>query len=161
MARERERYLGAGMDDCLAKPIDWDELNNALSKIAGGGTPGPSLPRRAAGHAQLIDERAIEALKRMASNEELAVLIGTGMSGYEAACAAVEDERATPQVLVQQAHKVRGSSGTLGLTGIAALAAQIEEAASRGESARELVPRLRPTIAATREELVRRGLLRA
>jgi signal transduction histidine kinase/ActR/RegA family two-component response regulator len=34
IASDRERYLAAGMDDCLTKPIDWDKLFAALGRPA-------------------------------------------------------------------------------------------------------------------------------
>jgi hypothetical protein len=36
MASERERYLGAGMDECVMKPVDWGELFAALARHGGG-----------------------------------------------------------------------------------------------------------------------------
>ncbi|RYY67488.1 MAG: response regulator, partial [Comamonadaceae bacterium] len=35
MARERERYMAAGMDECLPKPIDWQLLGATLARHAG------------------------------------------------------------------------------------------------------------------------------
>jgi CheY-like chemotaxis protein len=38
---DRERFVAAGMDDYLSKPLDLDELDRALERIAGrGGSPG-------------------------------------------------------------------------------------------------------------------------
>ena len=34
-ADERERYLAAGMDDCLVKPYDWDQLAAAIDRAGG------------------------------------------------------------------------------------------------------------------------------
>jgi CheY-like chemotaxis protein/HPt (histidine-containing phosphotransfer) domain-containing protein len=162
MARERERYLSAGMDDCLAKPIDWDILNAAIARFAGA-VPAKLPPRDPSGApAQvLIDERALDALRQMADESELAQLIAAGLQGADTACSAMAKEGASADTLRHHAHKVKGSAGTLGLARISALAAEIEDAAGRGETPRELVSQLYETIVATREELDRRGLLRA
>jgi signal transduction histidine kinase/CheY-like chemotaxis protein/HPt (histidine-containing phosphotransfer) domain-containing protein len=162
MARERERYLSAGMDDCLAKPIDWDILNAAIARFAGA-VPAKTLPRDPSGApAQaLIDERALDALRQMADESELAQLIAAGMQGVDTACSAMAQEGASADTLRHHAHKVKGSAGTLGLARISALAAEIEDAAGRGETPRELVSELYETIVVTRKELDRRGLLRA
>jgi CheY-like chemotaxis protein/HPt (histidine-containing phosphotransfer) domain-containing protein len=161
MARERERYLGAGMDDCLAKPIDWDILNAAIARFAGALSARP-LPADSGGVSatMLIDERAIDALRKMAEEGELAELMAAGMQGVDTACTAMAREGATADTLRHHAHKVKGSAGTLGLARISALAADIEQAAERGETPRELVSQLYEAIFATREELERRGLLR-
>lgn len=160
MARERERYLGAGMDDCLPKPIDWDRLHAALARHTGRG-PATVLAHEARVKSPLLDEGALAALRKMAGDEELKELMRIGMSGYDAACEQMAAADATLQVLEQQAHKLKGSSGTLGLAAVSRLAEQIEHAAQQGRLARELVPQLRATIDATRTELERRGVLRA
>lgn len=162
MARERERYLSAGMDDCLAKPIDWDILNAAIARFAGA-VPAKPPPRDPSGAPapDLIDERALDALRQMADESELAQLIAAGLQGVDTACSAMAKEGASADTLRHHAHKVKGSAGTLGLARISALAAEIEDAAGRGETPRELVSQLYETIVATREELDRRGLLRA
>jgi len=35
LASEQERYLAAGMNACLTKPIDWDQLFAALARSGG------------------------------------------------------------------------------------------------------------------------------
>jgi len=162
MARERERYLSAGMDDCLAKPIDWDILNAAIARFSGPVAAAPRTKDRsgAPGRA-LLDESALEALRRMADDNELPALIAAGMQGYDAACDAMASESADAETLRHHAHKVKGSAGTLGLGRISALAAEIEAAAGHGDMPSHLVAQLRETVAATRDELTRRGLLRA
>ncbi|HET8747164.1 MAG TPA: ATP-binding protein, partial [Ramlibacter sp.] len=164
MARERELYLGAGMDDCLPKPIDWDQLHAALARIAGAAVdaPGPEAASATAPAASppLLDEQTLAVLRRMASEQELAELMEAGMGGYEEACAAIEQEGASAETIARQAHKLKGSAGTLGLAAIGALAVRLEAAALEGRAERELVVQLRAAVVATRAELERRGLLR-
>lgn len=160
MARERERYLGAGMDDCLPKPIDWDLLHAALARHAGT-APLAVPPKEVRMDDRLLDEGALAALRKMAGDEELKELLRIGMSGYDAACERMAALDATVQALAQEAHKLRGSAGTLGLAAVSRLAERIEQEAQQGRAARELVPQLRAAIAATRAELQRRGALRS
>jgi two-component system, sensor histidine kinase len=160
MARERERYLGAGMDDCLAKPIDWDMLHAALARIAGTASAPDPVMDAAAAQAALLDERALGALRRMANDDELAELMRVGVGGYEEGCALMERAETGAPAIAREAHKVKGSSGTLGLVAISETAAKIEAAAEDGAPTGELIEQLHATIVATRAELQRRGLLR-
>ncbi|HSV84817.1 MAG TPA: ATP-binding protein [Ramlibacter sp.] len=163
MARERERYLHAGMNDCLPKPIDWDRLAAALA--AHGGEDVPPLPPPMAlpstDSEPLLDQAALDGLARMADAQELKTLIRVGMEGYDAACDRMAAAGATPQQIRNEAHKLRGSSGTLGLARVCAVATRIEQEAPAGrrERVQELVAALRAAITATRGELARRGLL--
>ncbi|MEJ8836445.1 ATP-binding protein [Ramlibacter sp. AN1133] len=161
MAREREQYLGAGMDDCLPKPIDWDQLHGALARIAGAAPAPDPVMDTAAVEAVLLDEHTLAMLRRMANDEELAELLRVGMQGYEDACAQIEQEGASADTVARQAHKLKGSAGTLGLAAISALAIRLEESALEGPPQRELIVQLRAAVAATRAELERRGLLPA
>jgi signal transduction histidine kinase/DNA-binding NarL/FixJ family response regulator len=172
MARERERYLAAGMDDCLPKPIEWELLHAALARIAGAAQPlaavapepEPELaavPEAPPAQPPLLEEQTLAMLRRMANDAELAELLRVGMAGYEDACAAMEQEGAGVETIARQAHKLKGSAGTLGLSAIMQLAIRLEEAAQQGEVPRELIEQLRATIGATRCELERRGLLPA
>ena len=108
---------------------------------------------------QLLDEQALAALRRMANDSELADLMRVGLQGYEDACAQIERHGASADAVALQAHRVRGSAGTLGLATISALALRLEEAATQGPPPRELLVQLRAALQATRAELQRRGLL--
>ena len=159
MARERERYLGAGMDACLPKPIDWDRLHAAIAQYASGAQVPPTRAPSAAPPG-LIDEDALEAMRKL-TGDDLPGLIHAGMRGYEESCERMFDPQATAELVHRDAHKLKGSSGTLGLAAICRIAGCIEEAAGQGELPRHLMPQLREAITATRAELVRRGVLAA
>jgi CheY-like chemotaxis protein/HPt (histidine-containing phosphotransfer) domain-containing protein len=161
MARERELYLAAGMDDCLPKPIDWDLLHAALARIAGAAPSVDPVMDSSAAQGALLDDQTLSVLRRMASDAELAELMRVGMSGYEDACAQIEQEGASAETVAQQAHKLKGSAGTLGLSAISALAVQLEDSALQGLADPGLIVQLRAAITATRGELERRGLLAA
>ena len=159
MARERALYLGAGMDDCLPKPIDWEQLHAALRRIAGAAPLADPVMDSAAVEAALLDEQTLAVLRRMANEHELAELMRVGMDGYEQACALIEQEGASTETVARQAHKLKGSAGTLGLSAISALAVRLEDAALEGRLERDLIVQLRAAVAATRTELERKGLL--
>jgi CheY-like chemotaxis protein len=163
MARERERYLGAGMNACLPKPIEWQQLEAALAEYGdGAGAAVDPLAEDGGGDvgaADLLDDRTLVQLRALTGEEQLAELLRAGMLGYEEHCARLQAPGLSAEAMAREAHRLRGSSGTLGFAAISRLAGTIEEAAERGETPRELVPALRATIAATRQELARRGLV--
>ncbi|MDB5956831.1 ATP-binding protein [Ramlibacter sp.] len=165
MARERERYLGAGMNACLAKPIEWRQLEAALADYGEGGLGASALDPwaedagMAASPLELVDDRALADLRELAGDEQVVELLRVGMRGYEDYCQRMEAPGVTAEAMLRDAHRLKGSSGTLGFGAISRLASIIEEAAAQGETPRELVPALRATMQATREELTRRGLL--
>ena len=162
MARERELYLGAGMDDCLPKPVDWHRLHAALARIAGAGAAAPDpVMDQAAVQSALLNEQTLAVLRRMANEQELGELMAVGMEGYEEACSLIEQQDASADTIARQAHKLKGSAGTLGLAAISELAVRLEASALAGQPQRELIVQLRAAVAATRAELGRRGLLPA
>jgi HPt (histidine-containing phosphotransfer) domain-containing protein len=111
--------------------------------------------------APLLNEEALAGLRRMASDRQLAELMRVAMGGYEEACALIEQEGASADTLARQAHRVKGSAGTLGLGAISSVAVRLEAAALAGAADRALVAQLRASVQATRAELERRGLLPA
>jgi CheY-like chemotaxis protein len=147
MARERDRYLQAGMDECLTKPIDWRELSAVISRRA-------MLP--GAG-SMLVDSRALDALGRVARELGMQELVREGFDAYRLYCA--EMLSADQAGLGSIGHKISGSAGTLGLHWIADAAARIEAAVKDGRDGAALVAELQRAIETTREELLKMGIL--
>ena len=55
MASERRRYLAAGMDLCLTKPVAWGELLAALAGIAAGDGEGLDAGEEGEDEPPLLD----------------------------------------------------------------------------------------------------------
>ena len=111
------------------------------------------------GPAELVDDATLAGLRQLAGEEQVGELLRIGMRGYEDYCDRMQAPGVTAEAMLRDAHRLKGSSGTLGFAAISRLAGVIEEAAARGETPRDLVPPLRAAMEATREELGRRGLL--
>jgi CheY-like chemotaxis protein len=178
MARERERYLGAGMNACLPKPIEWRQLDAAIAESGGSGSGDhlgnvgevgscsdamsldpPASEDGMQWHVELLDDRTLAGLRQLTGDDQVGELLRIGMRRYDEYCDRMQAPGVTPEAMLRDAHQLKGSSGTLGFATISRLAGLIEDAAGKGETPRELVPALRATMAATREELARRGLL--
>ena len=149
MAREREGYLAAGMDECVAKPIDWRELSAVIGRRALVPHSGPTL----------VDPRVLRALAGVAGEAAMQELV---RQGVEACQAYLDQMLSADQIGVGSiAHKVSGSAGTLGLHGIADAARRIEASVREAAAGAALFTGLERAIEATRDELITLGMLQA
>ncbi|MBA3773143.1 MAG: response regulator [Ramlibacter sp.] len=87
MARERERYIGAGMNECLMKPIEWDQLEAAIARH-GHRADGFSflLPAHSSGGrpaCALLDLQALGGLRNTIDPQEFASIVAAGIDAYE------------------------------------------------------------------------------
>ena len=86
-------------------------------------------------------------------NREILVrLLNEGLASAQTLCETAESHDSLDQ-LRRTAHRVKGSTGTLGMTAVYRSAAEIEEAAVDGRMATSAMSRLRDEIAATRSAL--------
>jgi signal transduction histidine kinase/chemotaxis response regulator CheB/HPt (histidine-containing phosphotransfer) domain-containing protein len=143
MASERERYLAAGMNRCLVKPIVWNELFGALAAIASGTVPPEDRtePSAQPGAVDLLKQPLIERgrvddMAQKMGPQLVRQMLDRGLNGagesLQRLCAAGGDLEA----VAREAHRLRGTSGTFGLARISALAGLIEDAAASGPAAR-------------------------
>ena len=172
-ASERERYLAAGMDDCLAKPVEWGRLFAALARFgealarpveppagAGAREEPPEASRGAgAGGTPLLDRASLDRLVAGLPAEEAADLLRQAVDDAGLVCASLGSLPASLEGLLDEAHKLRGVAGFLGLAGIGAVAGEVEAAARGGGNVSGLAERLAGTVAATRAALREAGLL--
>jgi CheY-like chemotaxis protein len=147
LTEDRQRYRQAGMDALLPKPWTAEELERALDLVraaaaarrAGpadadltGPGPGPDTDTVRARLDELfedVDPAEAEPVRRAVLR---AFLDRTpGLLG-ELATAAAAGDRAT---VAAHAHTVKGSAGTLGAGGLAALAGALEEQAATADPA--------------------------
>jgi CheY-like chemotaxis protein len=182
MAVERERYLEAGMNDVLTKPIDWPRLfaflarygrdseETAPAKIASDvevqeelvvAPPQAEIQRRSkpassadkAEEIPLLDRAMIERLGANLPAQKYADFLQRGIANAQRSSKRLAELPAGSEELMREAHSLKGTSGTFGLQRISALAAEIEVAARDGGELTELVEQLAAAVTATREEL--------
>jgi signal transduction histidine kinase/CheY-like chemotaxis protein len=163
METEQRQYLAAGMNECLAKPIDWKAVRSALARIRPGQPLAPAAVAAASEtlpsvRPDAIDEDALGELRGIAGDEVLLQLLTTAMATCQRAVDALAAERADPAQVRQHAHKLKGSAGTLGLAALGAIAADIELSADNAPMLDELLDEMQRALALTRQELERRGL---
>ncbi|WP_051329325.1 PAS domain-containing hybrid sensor histidine kinase/response regulator [Geminicoccus roseus] len=159
MASERARYLGAGMNHCLTKPVVWPDLFATLAAIASGGAEGlasaPAAPApppsglEAALARPLLDRTLIDGMAARMPPAMLAKMLARGLDGATESCARLHAALGDPVVLAQEAHRLRGTAGTFGLARISALAGAVEDRLRSHENPACLLGLLDDALAAT------------
>ena len=156
LASEHQRYLAAGMNHCLTKPVVWPKLFAALAEVVAGSEFGPSQPPAEASlpipigaTAPLLDQTILDGMARSLPSPLFQQLLARGVDGaaqsHQRLVGAMDD----PTRLAQEAHRLRGTAGSFGLARIAALAGMIEDRLERHEPVASLLARLPDIVAAT------------
>jgi len=167
MSQDQASYLGAGMDECLTKPIEWDQLAAAIARHAAAAAgQRPPQPQAAAHHvralpgidAPLLDERQIASLRALGDESSFMQLMQRIMGSVQGAVDEISAE-ATTGPIGATAHRLKGSAGMGGMSRISALAASLEDACARGTEVRGLVQQLTDALHETRAALVASGTL--
>jgi CheY-like chemotaxis protein len=163
MANERDKYLAAGMNECLMKPIDWEQLFAALARYGPQEAPSASpvavmVADGEAVHSELdgvplLDRPVIDRLAAAISAERLAPLLQQAVQQAAQSSDEFRTLEADPEGLAREAHKLKGTSGTCGLTRISKIAAEIETHAREGRDGGHLIGELVQATEATAQAL--------
>jgi signal transduction histidine kinase/DNA-binding response OmpR family regulator len=153
LAGDRERCLAAGMDDFVSKPFHKETLRAAIARAVtrdslAPAVPGPSEAQTAAAPlpaaveppadaGEAIDVAALDnirLLQRPGKPDLLAAIVGMYLKGTPADLAAIAAAIAAGDLSQtgRAAHKLKGSSRTVGALRVGELLALIEAAAQRG-----------------------------
>ena len=171
MVGDRERYISAGMDDYIAKPLDRRRLTALLDSWRGrlmnrddnahDASPAALIPVEAQvaeivapvaeEHSQLADLLDREALDMLAEDLDLSPLFAQYFEQIDGQCDAVLAAFAAGDAgaLDKTAHRLKGASMSLGAKTFGNLCFQIEKSGKAGDvaSAGPLIPQLKPLAA--------------
>jgi signal transduction histidine kinase/DNA-binding response OmpR family regulator len=168
MATDREKCIEAGMNDHVSKPIDPDELFDALLRWikprATGSTEKLSLDASPAPSATLVDKTLDEptleitgidtksALRRTGGNRKryealLSKFAGPSTGGVQE----IRNALATgdTETAARAAHSLKGAAANLGATALAEVAAKTETAIAAGQGVEGVLAALATSFEAT------------
>ena len=125
MEGDRQRCLEAGMDDYLAKPLQPVELDRALARWVGGVDPPESAP--------VVDPQRLDDLRALSGDRfarMVELFVSDAAACREALDAALRD--GDSEGLAREAHKLKGSSSSVGAHRVAEACARLQDAAESG-----------------------------
>ena len=121
--------------------------------MGSNGQPGePDAPL----DAPLVDETTLQQLKARLSSEDLARFLQSAIQEAEEALKRIQLTASSAEI-AEEAHKLKGSAGLLGLGRINVIVSRIIRAATDGCDFPDLLDALGTAISATREEIARRA----
>lgn len=138
LAGDREKYLAAGMDDYVAKPIDRQLLQETLRRVANAVGRGPSLavPPTDVEPAGSLNERQIEELVGTVGIETFAELVASVMESLPSSVAEIDAAMAVGDVerVRATAHDLKSTLGSYGCERAYKVAEELELACRAGRT---------------------------
>ena len=138
---DRDRCLGAGMNDYISKPVKLPELQAVLQQAAGIIRPAAALttpPRKAPVTDATIDTSVLAGLRELREPDEpdpVNELIDLFLRDTPARVTSMEDaiSRSDAPALKEAAHSLKGSSNNLGARRLSKICADLEHLAKDGK----------------------------
>jgi signal transduction histidine kinase/HPt (histidine-containing phosphotransfer) domain-containing protein len=134
LSEERERCLGAGMDDKLTKPVriqDLKEVLEATSKIGSPDRPAPT----SGSDLPVCDERQLKELMGVHESDHLVTdVLQLFIVQAERLARRLAEFAGNPDVLASEAHKLKAAAGYVGAMRVAHFCSVVENAAKSSHS---------------------------
>ena len=149
MAGDRERYLAAGMDEYVAKPVDMGQLKLTIERLTRG-TVADYLPPVLTAVTQPVELPLLDMRGAMELLNEDASLYSLAAEGvildYQRMLSTIEAALADGNLTIagREAHALKGTFATLGARRVATIAMGVEHDCRDGniDSARAQMPQL-------------------
>ena len=133
---DRERYRHSAINDFVLKPIDTNELTNVVKRWAGTwvGRGAPRADAPSAPADEIIDRAVLSALAARIGIQKTGELVDLYMTDLKERTERmrVALEARDMNALHREAHDLKGTSGSLGLTRLFALGEDIQGATQDG-----------------------------
>jgi two-component system, sensor histidine kinase and response regulator len=143
MQRDRERALETGMDDYLPKPVKPEELDAVLKRWLSRETPGSGSSNPGDGVAgapgngleEPLDAGVLEGLRELGDAELLIELTDMFLDDTSSRLASLREalKAGDAHGVERTAHTLKGSSGNMGATRMAAICAELQDVGATGD----------------------------
>ena len=154
MASERQRYLEAGMNEALTKPVDWPQLLAAITRWArrpGAGSTeeaatavenagAAAAPATAAPPEPVLDQAAMAQLEAMIGREALGEMLGALREEVSRRATAIRAPGASVAAIGEEAHKLVSTAGSLGFKQLSVRSRDLMHACRGGASTGAVPP---------------------
>jgi len=137
LQEDQKRFLALGMDACINKPIQVEELARALAKVSSARPPS-ARPAAPPARPLTLDPIALKNLGEMTDSnpseffyELIEIFLTSATKQILILKKAIE--RRDSKTLLQVAHSLKSSSALLGATNLAKLCEEIEAAGQMGD----------------------------
>lgn len=139
MVRDRERFIGAGMDDYISKPISRDRLRAVLRRLGPGAEvrEAPARPAPAAGGPTTSFDRAALMERTDSDSGLIRTLVGIFETVRPRLLVEIQSaiERDDAEALHRAAHTLKGALGAFGARAAYSLAERLERLGRDGSPA--------------------------
>jgi signal transduction histidine kinase/HPt (histidine-containing phosphotransfer) domain-containing protein len=134
LSEERERCLGAGMDDKLTKPVRIDELKEVLEATSKTGSPDRPSPTSGA-DLPVCDESQLKELMKVDEPDQFVTeVLQLFIVQAERLARRLAELADRPDVLASEAHKLKAAAGYVGAMRVAHFCNVVENAAKSSRS---------------------------
>jgi signal transduction histidine kinase/HPt (histidine-containing phosphotransfer) domain-containing protein len=134
LSEERERCIGAGMNDSLTKPVRIDELKELLEATSKIGTPDRPSPTSSS-DLPVCDERQIKELMEVDEPDQFVTdVLRLFIVQAERLARRLAELANNPEVLASEAHKLKAAAGYVGAMRLAHFCSVVENAAKSSRS---------------------------
>ena len=155
MSGDREKYLAAGFDDYVTKPIvDETVLLNAIQKLLSGPEAPAATPAKAPGP---VDGSALERLRKLGGDQFTGEMITLFLDYTQTKIVEARNALTAgdPLGVSKAVHPIKSSAGNVGAVQVQELAARIEQLAKQPptDEMSDLVGKLEQAFAASKLNL--------
>ncbi len=130
MPDDAARFVEAGLDDYLAKPVKHQQLAQTLARWITPEAPAATPPPAPEPEPTIVDPEVLKQLLQLGGEEFTAELYGEFLTESTDLLRQINEnwQRADTDSLHPLLHQLKGTAGTLGLTRLAAQALALEKA---------------------------------